>query len=352
MRILVKGCGSIGRRHASNLASLRQTEGVAPLDIDLHDQDTGRAEDLARTLGLGVAADDALHAAQYDAWIICTPNTAHIADVRAAIAQGAAAFVEKPVAHTAAEAECLIDETNGHSARIMVGCNLRFHPGVRTLKHALEAGSIGTVRYARALFAHALPNWRHPADYRDAYSAHHAQGGGILLDAIHEPDYLSHLFGLARTESGWARNSGALDVDVEDMAEYVLAHEMGVTSFVHVDYLRDEKKRACEVVGDDGVLQWESIGKKKEAVRVFRYTRSDRVWVTLYSEDDYSQNEQYLDEMAFFVGAVRDGRPLLNGLDEATATLRCIENVRPSSPLAPGCSYQRAATDRMGEQDD
>ena len=74
-----------------------------------------------------------------------------------------------------------------------VVCNMRFHPAVAALRHALPM--IGKPLFAQAHYGNYLPDMRPGADYRTLYCASAAAGGGVILDAIHEIDYLIWLFG-------------------------------------------------------------------------------------------------------------------------------------------------------------
>lgn len=335
LAILLAGCGSIGSRHAGNLKALAEQNGMA-LELTVCDADAGAARRLADMLGVRAAGglDAALAAGNYDACVICTPNHLHVPHAMAALEAGVAVFLEKPAAASAGEAAALARECEARGARLMVGCNLRFHPGVRALRQCLKEDRIGRVLYARAIFAHALPNWRPGTDYRDSYSARHNEGGGIILDAVHEPDYLAHLLGEPELASSWVARSGHLDIDVEDIATYVLRHASGAISFVHADYLRQDKFRACEIVGEAGTLVWESEGKAPERVTVRCYDAGAGRWEEILTLEAYTQNDQYLDEMKFFVDAVRDDTPMINSPDEAAAVLACIEKMRPAAPLS------------------
>ena len=128
---------------------------------------------------------------------------------------------------------------------------------------------------------------------------------------------------------------------MEDLSSYVLRHGSGVRSFVHVDYLRQDKYRACEVIGTEGTLIWESIGKAPERVSVRKFTREDQQWMDIEAIDAYDANVQYVDEMAYFLDCVQRGETPINGPDEAQAVLGAVEAVRPSKPFTIG-NVQRA----------
>ena len=69
-------------------------------------------------------------------------------------------------------------------------------------------------------------------DYRATYSAQRALGGGVLLDAIHEIDYVLWLLGPARRAAGMTAQASALELDVEDVAHVLVEHESGALSSI------------------------------------------------------------------------------------------------------------------------
>src|SRR6185369_13479350 len=123
----------------------------------------------------------------------------------------------------------------------------------------------------RARFSHYLPNWRPGTDYRTSYSARRAHGGGIVLEGVHEIDYVRWMAGEVASVSAWAGRLSGLDIDSEDCALITLHCKSGAVAQIHLDYLSPLKLRGCEVVGEDAVLRWASEGKAPERVRVTRF---------------------------------------------------------------------------------
>ena len=70
--------------------------------------------------------------------------------------------------------------------------------------------------------------WRPSRDYRETYTAQASQGGGILLDASHEIDYVRWIAGDISGVFARAEHLSDLSLDVEDTAALVLRMERGV----------------------------------------------------------------------------------------------------------------------------
>ncbi len=321
MKVLVVGAGSIGRRHAANAAALAET--------GVFDLDAARCRDVAAQTGALAFAtfEDAL-AWRPDAAVVAAPHTAHVPMASALVEAGAHVLVEKPIAHLVDEAEALLECAAAAQRRVFVVCNMRFHPGPAALRRHLSA--IGRPLFARAHVGEWLPDMRPGVDYRDLYCARARRGGSVVLDGIHEIDYLMWLFGgVERCIAHTARLSD-LDIDVEDYAAITLVHGSGVCSEVHLDYLQHLKRRGCEIVGTEGTLLWQSEGKSPEAcaVRLFRKDRGG--WDSLVETGRVDTEAPYRALMQRFVGALSAGEAggLLDGrtaVDELQVVLEARE---------------------------
>ncbi len=206
-------------------------------------------------------------------------------------------------------------------------CNLRFHPALPVLREAVA--SIGKPLYARAHFGNYLPNMRPGVDYRTLYAAWRERGGGIILDAIHELDYLFWIFGRVTEVGCVADRLSDLDMDVEDYAVITLRHESGFRSSLQLDYLRPFKRRGCEVVGDQGMILWTSEGKVPEHCRVALYRFDQARWQTLLEDPDLDVSgglrcvdEQFLNAVAGRPAELLDGRTALAELRASLDALR------------------------------
>lgn len=327
-RVLVVGAGSIGQRHIRNLLGLDRE-----LVVTVAEPSPGAQEAVRTQFGLQVvdSPEEAVDASAFEVALICSPNHLHVPHAKLLADHGCHLLVEKPLAVNRHDALSLAPHLERSGVMLMVGCNLRFHPGVRAMSNAIAAGSIGRVLYARAQFAHYLPNWRPGQDYRLAYSANRDQGGGILLDDIHEPDYLSWLLGKVDRVMGMLPTLGDLELDVEDVADYVMWHDERRYSHVHADYLRRDKIRGCELIGTEGSIVWRSQGKNPEAVRVKLFDARKREWEELVDEAAYDPNNQYVDEVKYFLSCLDEGSRPMNGLSEAVHIIDVLDAVREAN---------------------
>lgn len=325
MKLLVLGCGSIGRRHALSASMLG-------LEVSVADADGARAEAVAREIGAAAWREDpaAALAAGPEAVVVATPNTLHVAHARAALESGAHVLIEKPVSHDLDGLDDLAALAARQGKAAFVVCNMRYHKGVETLWNSREA--LGAVRYARAHYGNYLPNMRPGADYRNLYCSRAASGGGVIFDTIHEIDYLMWFFGSVSEVAAEKAKLSDLDIDVEDFANIVLTHANNIRSIITVDYLRPWKRRGCEIVGQDGMLVWNSEGKQPERCEVRLYRAATGAWEVLLRED-LDPGRPHLDMMRDFLSAL-DGRSTrLQTIPEAKARLEAALTARSGSSI-------------------
>lgn len=320
MKILIVGCGSIGRRHAENAAKLAETA-VVDLDVD-------KAKKCREKLGIQ-SFPDLESALEWNpsGVVIAAPSSLHIQIALTAIEAGAHVLVEKPLSISQNGVRAFLDRSEILKRKVFVGCNMRFHPAVSTLHQHLHR--IGQPYFARAHYGNYLPDMRPHANYRELYCAHKSMGGGVVLDAIHELDYLAWFFGPVSKILCHADKLSDLQIDTEDYASISLRHLNGVASEIHLDYLRPFKRRGCEIVGAKGIIIWQSEGKNPEKCNVRFYDKDREIWETLFVSENLDANEPYQKLMEYFIEALQgQDVPLLKGrqaAEELSIALKALD---------------------------
>lgn len=318
MRFMVLGTGSIGQRHCRTLAALGQ-------EVTAWDVDETRLREATAVAGVAPATSlEAALAASPDAALICTPPASHSELARRALAAGAHLFVEKPIADTSREIPELIREAERRRRLLVVGFNLRFLPSLRRVKALLDDKRVGRVLAARAEFGSYLPDWRPGRDYRDNYAVDAALGGGVLLDAIHEFDYLGWLLGEATEVFCAAAHVSDLAGDTEDLAESTVRYDSGVLAQVHLDYLQRGYRRNLQIIGEAGTIVWDYPTHRVTIHLSGCVAESETV-------NDGDPGEMYREELRHFLRCI-DGResPLVDG-HEALRSLRVVEAAKRSA---------------------
>jgi len=311
LRFLVIGCGSIGKRHIGNLHALEAREILA------FDAREDRRCEVQSKFDIQVVKS------LEDAWeqnpnvaLITTPTSMHIPLAREAAQHGCHLFVEKPLSDSPREVDRLLDIVSERSLVTLVGCNIRFHPGLKQVKKLLDEGAIGRVCSARVDVGQYLPEWHPWEDYRLGYSARRELGGGVILDAIHEIDYIKWMLGEVEAVACFAGKLSQLEIDTEDTASILLRFANGAIAEVHMDYVQRSYTRRCEIIGDEGTIYWDySTGETR---RYCAGTRSREVFSNPVS---WQPNQMYLDEMRHFLRCLAGEEKTVNSIHDALRTL-------------------------------
>jgi len=307
MQFILFGAGSVGRRHLRNALSLGH-QVVAVCDRDPRKLE--EAKGIAPGALLFQQEANALEQSA-DAVLVCSPTALHVAQARLAIKHGLHVFVEKPLSHTLDHTEDLIKEATAAERVVLVGCNLRFFPSLQLVKDLVERGRIGKPLAVRAQCGYYLPFWHPDSDYRNGYSANESAGGGVILDSVHEFDYLRWLFGDVTELFCYAGKVSNLEIDTDDNADILLRFSSGVLANVHLDYLQRTYRRSCELIGEDGVIVWDYITQV-----VSLYGKKDRHGEVFFESINVERNQMFIEEVKHFIACI-EGRekPALGAAD-------------------------------------
>jgi predicted dehydrogenase len=187
LRIAVAGAGQIGRTHmalidASAECTLAAIVDPAPASIAL-----AQAQGVPHHVSLA----SLLAGPRPDAVIIATPNPLHVANALDCIAAGVPALIEKPVAHTMAEGQRLLDAAAHAGVPLLVGHHRTHSPLMRRAREIVQSGVLGPLV---AVTGSAL--FYKPDGYFDEAPWRREAGGGpVLINLIHEIGNLRSLCG-------------------------------------------------------------------------------------------------------------------------------------------------------------
>jgi predicted dehydrogenase len=290
VRLALLGLGSAGSRHARNgLALGHEVIGFDPFR-------RGTPEGVLR-------ADSELEAIRRaEAVVVASPNALHAAQSLVALDEGRHALVEKPLATNAEDAIDVAEAAEQSGLVCAVAMNLRCHAALTALKALVDEGRIGTPRLAEAVFGYDLRRWRPDSDYRESYSARADLGGGIVLDAVHELDYLLWLLGSVAAVSAEADRVSELEIDVEDF--------------------EPSYRRGCVLVGSDAVARWDW---GRDSIEV----RDSEGATEVAAGGDFA--DTYVEVLRDFLEAVATGRAPRTTCREGVEAVSIAEAVKRSS---------------------
>ncbi len=316
MKILVIGLGSIGKRHLRNILSLGYNDvSIVSRAINLPEEFKG--------FQVYNSLEIALTIASFDVAIICTPTSKHIDSLKLLLVAGIQnIYIEKPVCHSWNEVDNILKLSSQLKTNIVVGYDLHFDPGYAKVKELLANNTIGKVVSVNAQIGQYLPDWRPHEDYRKGMSASREAGGGVMLDLIHEFDYMYRLFGKPQKIAALYNNSGALQIETEDVAEVLIQFESGSLGTIHLDYLQQKLIRNCVITGYGGTIKWNLAENSVNWINKNKIENS-------YDYKTFERNDRFVDIMKAFLQNEKDDR--LTSLSDGLESLKMVLSAKKSA---------------------
>lgn len=208
LRIGVIGAGMIGRKHIEVALAEPHCRLVGIADP------APAAKAIADGAGVPHFTDHAamLETANLQGVVVATPNALHVSAALACIARGIPVLVEKPIADTLEAARRLVAAGERAGIPILVGHHRRHNPLVRKAREIIRAGEIG-----RLVAVVALATFLKPDSYFDQTWRREAGGGPVLINLIHDIDFLRFIAGEIRSVQAFT-SSAVRGFGVEDSA--------------------------------------------------------------------------------------------------------------------------------------
>lgn len=266
MKAIIIGGGSIGKRHSTNLNKF----GVTTRIVDIDEIDN---------------IDNILNE-KFDMGLVCTPNVNHIEHCLKLANHNIPIFCEKPFYTLDKRLDELLNVVKEKQLITMVGCNLRFTPEVAHID--------SKSKYINVYFGYNLKKWRPMTNHLNSYSANKHLGGGILLDAIHELDYLYYRFGDIKSISYISKKLTDITNDTEDLVTGTIKFKNGTIADFHLNYLSEDYLRYYDILEDNKLVRREFV----------------------------LNNKMYVDEMYYFIENVVNKTQCMNSFEEANNLLK------------------------------
>lgn len=250
-KVLVVGCGSIGRRHIRNLSSLGIRDFVL---CDTSEESLRKAsEGLEKAVLTTKFADALLKGAK--AAVICTPSSLHLEMALSLARGGVHLLIEKPLSHSLEGITELEREVAERGVVAMMAMCYRFHPVFQQVKGLIASEVIGKIYHVNYFGGHYLPDWHPEADYRVEYAARKKLGGGVVLTSIHGLDNIRWLFGEVEEAHAFVDRVSDLEMDVEDIATGIFRLRSGAYVNWQTDFLQRANQHRMVIAGSRGTIR-------------------------------------------------------------------------------------------------
>jgi predicted dehydrogenase len=308
IRIGVVGLNYWGPNLARNVDRLPDAELAWCCDLD--DKVLAKARSLFPDARATADLDEVLADESVDAVIVATSVPTHYALGKRVLEAGKHAFIEKPMALTAADAEDLVATAAAGDRRLMVGHLLEYHPAVRKVKELLDAGELGKIFY---VYANRLNLGKVRPDENALWSLGPHDISVINFLTGEEPEEVS------------ARGECYLQPGVEDVVFGYIKFPSGMVGHLHVSWLDPHKSRRITVVGSEKMAVFDDMDADRKVTvydkaAVVPQYQSYGEYVTLRFGDIHiphiANDEPLRLEVQHFVDCVRDGAtPVSDGVD-------------------------------------
>ncbi|MBE7527792.1 MAG: Gfo/Idh/MocA family oxidoreductase [Burkholderiales bacterium] len=321
MKALVIGLGSIGVRHLNNLHTL----GVRELGAVRTRNLPPPAQIVPKDVRIFQNLDHALQQ-DFDLVVVANPTSLHLATLIQALKARCHVYVEKPIAHEKRQLAGLLRHVDPCGPRVLVGCQLRMHPGLQKIEEWIQQGKLGKIHSVQVDLGEYLPDWHPWEDYRQSYAARADQGGGVILTLIHELDYLHWLFGKPVNVFAIGGHRTSLEVTAEDTALISFETEQGICVQLRMDYWRKPPVRHMNIVAENAIVDWDYHS------RLTTFKQNGHLMEEIALPPAWDRNELFLSMMKEFIEGIPHGSiprvTLQNGIDVLNTALAAKKSIQ------------------------
>lgn len=317
MKILVIGYGSIGKRHAMNVKALGHE-----VILLRHSRNNPNNDGLKEYCSF----EEVVKHEEINGAIVCSPTSRHLNDVELLVQRKIPFLLEKPPA-TDLKSMLMMEkllQNNGFD-NYDIGFNLRYYPALQFIKDFLP--NLGEIYSSRIYAGYYLPDWRMGVDYRETSSARKELGGGVHVELVHEIDYLLWFFGCPERVTGYVNRISNLEISTEDICAALLKYEDDSIVELHLDYLSHKYIRGCQIIAENGTLEWDM-----NTGRVYYFRKNRKTPEEIFSVGpDYDFNDTYIGELENFIGIINGKTKGKVSIKNAVETMKVLEAIKLSS---------------------
>lgn len=311
LKLLLAGCGSIGKRH------LQVLERLGMRNIIVCDPNPAALQALlAKNPRLKKAASFETALDQKpDAVFLCTPVSLHVPQAIMALKAGCHVFMEKPLSDKPESAAELAAVLKGSNRKFMVGLCFRYHDALVRAKKMLLEGKIGRLVAVRAMVGENLPQMR-----PDYHNMELTRTRGVF-ELMHDID-LALWYARQEAREMYCLYGAYSDIGIQapDTAEMIIGFSDRCVASIHLDFFQKPRRRQIELIGTAGTLIVEFA--RWDSATISFYDGRLETWTSQTIATD--RNDMFLAEDKEFLEAVVHDSPIACGLEEGLQSLKVI----------------------------
>jgi predicted dehydrogenase len=319
IKIGVVGCGYWGPNLVRNFRSL--TDCSLKMMCDISEQRLDHLRALYPEVEGEKDFKHMLNGAGLDAVVIATAVKLHFPMAKASLLAGKHTMIEKPMAASSGECQELIEIARKKGLVLMVGHTFLYSPAVKKIKHIVECGDIGEIRY---ISARRLNLGLFQKDINVAWDlAPHDIA--IILHVIEDSPLSVSCRGSANVTPG-----------VEDVTSMSLSFPKNRSAIIHSSWLDPRKIREMTIVGSKRMIVYDDVAPL-EKIRIFDARVETPPHYDTFAEFQYAyhygdmyapylkQEEPLKAECQHFLECIRDGKTPLSSGTQGLELVRILE---------------------------
>ena len=322
-KALIVGYGSIGTRHVKNLMSI----GSMKILILTKRKNLGINQKNVKVIH---NLKDALNE-KPDFAVIANETRYHVPIALKLAKFGLDLFIEKPLSDSMKDIKKLGKIICEKKLITQIGCNLRFYPPIKKIKELIGKQIAGKPISVQVETGSYLPDWHPWEDYRKGYAAKKELGGGILLTAIHEIDYLCWIFGKITSVSSITGKFSDLEVNTDDLSVSLIKFKNNLIGEVHLDYFQRPYFKRCKIRCTKGVILWDSESNKIKIYNTKLKKWTSKQVISNYKLTSKKANTMYMDEMIHFLHCIKNRKKTINDFNQGLGVLEIALAIRKAS---------------------
>lgn len=262
-----------------------------------------------------------------DVVVVGIPNDLHRAVVEAAADAGKHIILEKPIAHTLADADAILAATRKNDVKLMYAETICFSPKYVRAKKLVEEGAIGKMYMVKQGEKHSGPH----SDW--FYDVNRSGGGSIMDMGCHGIEWARWMYGKPKPKSVVAHCQRVLHTKRtkgEDNSVIILEFESGGTAVIENSWAKqggmDDR---IELHGNEGVIYCDLLhGSSMETYSSKGYgyavekAGGTQGWTFTVFEEAHIYGFPH--EMRHFIQCVINNKPPQETGEDGRATLEII----------------------------
>jgi predicted dehydrogenase len=319
INVAVAGCGYWGPNLIRNLSSLNECQVKTLCDTD--EKRLAHFKQFYRQVETTSSYDEVVADKEIDAIVIATPVQYHFDMAQKALKAGKHVFVEKPMAHSVAQAKEMVRLADEGGLTLMVGHTFVYSSPVVRIKELIDSGQLGDIQY---ISSRRLNLGLFQRDINVAWDL-----------SPHDISIILFIMGKMPLTVN-CQGQAHVNPDIEDVTTMTLTFDNNVMATIQSSWLDPNKVREFTFVGNKKMLVYDDI-QPNEKIKIYDKRVDMPPHYDTFGEFQYSYHygdmccpyikmvEPLRTECAHFLECIAQSKKPLSGGPEGLEVIRILE---------------------------